>query len=231
MTRRAALQLLGLSAIPALAYEPDPSFYAPFSATPLPAGKRLAIVFGHNRSDGGAHSAFLGQSEFEYYSTTWKPMLLDRAVKVPGLEVQTFERPSGYRYSAEISRAYAKVSQWNPDLVLELHFNASSAGRASGTETLHLAKSVKSRSLAQALQSAACAALKRSGRNDRGPKPVGKGGRGYQSLVALPQPTVILEPTFAGDTHDEAHLLNLNKEALCDAWLATAYGWANSNLS
>src|SRR6185312_3846201 len=102
---------------------------------------KFAIVVGHEADAPGARGiAPLNCYEYEYnkgLAGLLSASLLDLSVMSEFF----------FRDHVGIVGAYKEVNEYNPDGVVELHFNAS-CGQASGTETLFVPKSPRSCRLA-----------------------------------------------------------------------------------
>ena len=110
--------------------------------------------------------------------------------------------PAGYR--AEIEVVYDLVDVWGADVSAELHFNASTAAAASGTETWYASEA--GRVLAERVNAALVRVL---GLPDRGLKKAGRaiakgidGTRGYESLICGRCPAVLIESYFGSNAGD-----------------------------
>lgn len=151
---------------------------------------KLAVVVGHNVASQGARRVTDGQSEY-----IWCGLLAQRMATLAPRSVRVFRRTPG---SGEIARVYREVADWGAGAAVELHFNSFSQASATGTETLHNG-SATPRALALAVQAQMVAAL---GLPDRGLKKVNKGQRGFATVSAAAQPTVLLEPYFGSNAGD-----------------------------
>ena len=108
-----------------------------------------------------------------------------------GLRIGEFFREPSGSYAAEIREAYARIDAWQPEAILELHFNA---GGGTGTEMLYWHSSSAGSKLAGAVQDAVVGEL---GLYSRGLRPRADGERGSTSLKASRYPTILCEPFFA----------------------------------
>ena len=95
-----------------------------------PGKVKFAIVIGHNKSATGAYAkAPLNMSEFQMHSLI-TDLLVKRADSDPNIEIKGFERKPVKSYTAQILECYKRVNDWDPDYVIELHFNwLNGAGR------------------------------------------------------------------------------------------------------
>nr|WP_237681834.1 N-acetylmuramoyl-L-alanine amidase [Agrobacterium vitis] len=107
-----------------------------------------------------------------------------------------FLRVAESSYSKEISTAYATVAAWNPDLIVELHFNSFNAS-SSGIEMLFKVGDARAKSFALKLATETKDLLKLPLRHGDGLLVAAPGARGYASLSTIPDvPTVLTEPFF-----------------------------------
>lgn len=116
---------------------------------------RVAILIGHNSVSKGAYSEAMQVSEWTYNKRVYNNMV--ELAGEYGVELGQFFRqknPNGY--SAEIAEAYSIIDAWQPEVILELHFNA---GGGSGPEMLYWHKSKKGEILAREVQNAVIEAL------------------------------------------------------------------------
>lgn len=156
---------------------------------------KIALVVGHNSKQSGARAkAPLSTSEFDYYNR-----IADKMVALAGGSVRCkkFNRVVSGGYSAEIRKVYAEVDAYDPDISIELHFNAAGP-RATGTETLSSGSS-GSLALSNALQEAQLAALHL---RNRGVKVKARSDHGGLSLHVGRAPAALVEPFFGSNTGD-----------------------------
>lgn len=171
---------------------------------------KLAVIVGHNVKAQGAQRVTDGRTEFD-----WNSDLAELISKV-GPGVRIFTRTPGGGYSAEIDRVYEEVNRFDPDLYVELHFNAASA-LARGCETLS-SGSNGSIIWCKALQAAQHQIL---GNPNRGVKILKHRDRGHRSLIAGRAPGAILEPYF-GSSESDCRVADANMEALAHGIYAAA---------
>lgn len=179
---------------------------------------KLAVVVGHNSVAKGACSKYLGEGNCEW---PWNSKVADYMAKRAsnhGIILRVFFRTSGGSASTEIRRCYeTQVNPWNPDLCMELHYNA---GGGDGAEMLYWPGSVVGETLAQNLLDEVG---RRTGINtDRGIKPTGS-GNGSVSLQAARAPNCVVEPFF-GDVQNNVDTILAagGQSALADAYLIAA---------
>lgn len=168
------------------------------AAAPAPdeAVKRLAIIVGHTELRQGAFAlAPISQHEYPFNREIAHTMEMAAASK--GLAVRTF-----FRDGVGIQGAYQAATAFNPDGIIELHFNSASAA-ARGTETLCSKDNPDSRKLADLIQQSMVGVFNRSGSRDRGVKVLREGDRGFVNVSAAPSvPAVLVEPFFGSNTAD-----------------------------
>ena len=165
---------------------------------------KVAVVVGHNsKAPGASAKSPLSISEFKYYNK-----IADKMVSLSGggITCKRFNRVKTGGYGSEIRKVYAQVDAYNPDISIELHFNAAGP-TATGTETLSSGSS-GSLALSKALQDAQ---LKHLGLTNRGVKVKSRGDRGGLSLHIGRAPAALIEPFFGSNTKDckAAHALGI----------------------
>ena len=176
------------------ASQPDP-------VTPVATksrGRKVAIVVGHNSRAQGAVRTTDRVSEFAYNSKLADDILKIAKAEGRGDDIKIFFRQAGLGYTREIDTVYAEVDRWNPDVILEFHFNAATA-TATGVEMLYAQGSAGGKALAQEVQNAVVNVL---GLRDRGLKPLARGARGGRSVWAGKAPTVLTEWYFGSNASD-----------------------------
>lgn len=151
---------------------------------------KIALVIGHNARAQGAVRVTDGRTEYDFNS--------DLAAAIREMDPARYviiRRTAG---AGEIGRAYAEVDASGAAASVELHFNASAAKSATGTETLCSGTAASTR-LAAALQAKITAAL---GLKDRGVKAIPRNGRGGASLWTGRPPAALIEPYFGSNPSD-----------------------------
>lgn len=114
----------------------------------------------------------------------------------------------------------ALINQTNADICISVHANAATPD-VTGTETLYCAGSVRSKKLADIMQSYMIAALDL---RDRGIKPLHLGDRGGSLVAKTIMPHVIIEPYFLSNDDDlrianaRMDLLAINLSEACDEY-------------
>ncbi len=177
---------------------------------------RLGIVVGHTSYRPGAYSQYLESAEYP-----WNADLAKRIEAcADGLETKTF-----FRDLQGIAGAYADSDHWGSDLTVELHFNASDNGHATGTGVIYDPESRESRDMAKLLCQEIRAALQLPD------WPPGTGGvvtplqasgeerRGQRSVTSGRAPATLIEPFF-GSNRGDCQAAQANKDALARAIVA-----------
>ena len=170
--------------------------------------RRVALIIGHDKQDGGAARCTDGMQEYE-----WNRDLASRIWQCDPTVFEIFLIDPSLGYSASIRDVYDRVDAWGCDLSIELHFNAASAS-ATGTETFS-SGSAGSLKFANAIQGTMVETL---GLRDRGVKIRNRAtkGRGYLSLVSGRAPAVLIEPYF-GSNPSDCLRANERKQELAEA--------------
>lgn len=148
---------------------------------------KIAVVVGHDKTEQGAYSHLLKQSEFAYNSIVAELIGYDTYFRN--------EKLSGY--TAKIKDLANRINAKQYDLVIELHFNAAN-GIANGVEALCYEGSIKGQKYAQQYVSTM---VKEYKSNDRGVKKRIETDRGGLFLKLVNAPALILEPFF-GDNKE-----------------------------
>ena len=89
---------------------------------------------------------------------------------------------------------------FDPDAIIELHFNAAEKPAARGTETLYGKVNPDSRRLADLMQDSMVRVFGRGGSANRGVKVRRSDDRGFTSVTAAPTvPSALVEPFFGSN--------------------------------
>jgi N-acetylmuramoyl-L-alanine amidase len=160
------------------------------------AAQRLAIIVGHTALRQGAFAlAPISQHEYPFNREIAQTMEIAAASK--GIVARTF-----FRDRVGISGAYQAATAFEPDGIIELHFNAAGPA-ARGTETLCSKHHPDSRKLADFIQKSMVAVFNRSGSRNRGVKVLRAGDRGFGNVSAAPSvPSVLVVPFFGSNAGD-----------------------------
>jgi len=184
----------------------------------------LALVVGHERAKAGAFGIYPISSP-EYVYNTDLAELISRFGKSRGHEVSIF-----FRDGVGIQGAYQQVNEWEPDAVIELHFNAFN-GEVRGTETLYAdtddQKGVLEKEFAEFVQKFICGVFGRSAKEDRGIKnrALSRGERGFMSVnQVFGFPSILIEPFF-GDNKNDAKMAVERKQELAEAIIYAFEEW------
>jgi hypothetical protein len=160
------------------------------------AAHRLAIIVGHTELRQGAF-ALAPISQHEYPFNREIAQTMEMAAASERIVARTF-----FRDRVGISGAYQAATAFEPDGIIELHFNSASAA-ARGTETLCSEDHPDSRKLADLVQKSMVAVFNRRGSRDRGVKVLRAGDRGFGNVSAAPTvPSVLVEPFFGSNAAD-----------------------------
>jgi N-acetylmuramoyl-L-alanine amidase len=150
---------------------------------------KVGIVVGHSRQgDDGAESVD-GTSEYVYNCMVADA--LASLLAVPALVINDVPHDS---YPAAMTWVARRLRATNCTLAVELHFNASGTGTATGHEYLFWHNSPNGKRLASELSAAHSAAWPAD--KNRGIKPKDAGDRGAHFLSKSHCPSVIAEPFF-----------------------------------
>lgn len=189
---------------------------------------RIALVIGHTAASGQGAVAVapLSESEFKYNSDIANRSEIYGTAR--GHEVEVFIRPSrGY---SGIEAAYESVKNFEPDCVIELHFNAYN-GRVRGSEVLLSSAGdadwTYEIQLARLLQDGMMAVFGKRGRQDRGLKerPRTTRERGWYNVNQTRLfPSVLLEPFF-GDNSAEATIATAKRQDYAEMLVDSVEQW------
>ena len=158
--------------------------------------KRLAIIVGHTELRQGAF-ALAPISQHEYSFNRGIARAMESAAAGKGIAARTF-----FRDGVGISGAYQAATAFEPDGIIELHFNAASAA-ARGTETLCSKDHPDSQKLADLVQKSMVDVFNRTGSRNRGVKVLRAGDRGFGNVSAAPSvPSVLVEPFFGSNSSE-----------------------------
>lgn len=176
---------------------------------------KLAIIVGHTKEAQGAQ-AVKPLSMHEYvYNSIIAELIREKALGTK-LSCKVFKKDG-----LTDEQVGNLVDEWSRDAApkrcaVELHFNASGAGKARGSEILIDADPATSKVLAYYIYPEVLRAMGRSHMQARGIKRLSEGDRGHRNLKAITIPSVLIEPAF-GDNESEAKLLHERKEQYAEA--------------
>tara|TARA_R100001510_G_C7656664_1_gene216936 strand:+ start:6609 stop:7388 length:780 start_codon:yes stop_codon:yes gene_type:complete len=157
----------------------------------LPA--KVALVVGHNQSASGAWvNSPIDEPEFVFNSEVADILV---GGNTGDIIFKKFKRTPGGGYTAEINRVYAEVNEWDPDFIVELHFNG---GEGDYTCMLAAESSPASQDCAEIMSEVFASSLNT---RDAGVFKTGPGDRGGKSLHAGRAYTVLSEPFFGDNQH------------------------------
>ena len=154
---------------------------------------KVALVVGHNHSASGAWvNSPIDESEFVFNNEVADILI---GGNTGDLIFKKFQRTPGGGYTAEIDRVYDEVNEWDPDFIVELHFNG---GGGDYTCMLAAESSSTSQECAKIMSEVFASSLNT---RDAGVLKTGPGGRGGKSLHAGRAYTVLSEPFFGDNQH------------------------------
>ena len=103
--------------------------------------KKFALVIGHNPRGKGAHSIYLGLSEYEYWRN-----VCDEINQIDD-SIDIYSRKPEENYIQEMKPVITEINKHNYNFILELHFNAASP-QAKGCESLVYFKNEEAKKIA-----------------------------------------------------------------------------------
>ena len=212
-SKKEALKIMSV-----LLEERTPGKTIPKDTRVIPPGKsgpsgRVAVVIGHNSKNKGAYAkGDFNQFEYEFNGDVAK-IIAARAWN--GLDVKIFRRWYSGSYASEIKKVYSSVNAWNPDFVLELHFNSSPGGYYSFMLYHHA--SSKSKAVAKIVNDTFIAATGFASKQQNAAKK--SGDRGYLSLASARAPAVLTEPFFESNSSHMAKINSLGHSGMANLYL------------
>lgn len=182
--------------------------------------KRLAIIVGHTQErQGAAALAPINQNEYPFNKQLAQRMEIEAADR--GILAKTL-----FRDGVGIEGAYRAALAFDPDSIIELHFNSFGNPAVRGTETLYAEVNPNSKRLANIVQDSMVRVFGRSGRANRGIKLQGPGDRGFTNVTSAPTvPSVLVEPFFGSNPNECQLAMNRTAEyaeGLVDAFIKFA---------
>jgi len=154
---------------------------------------RIAFVVGHHNKSKGAYSDSFKQQEWDFWNDVLEYLCSANVF---------YHNPETQGYTNRVKETASKLNKIDFDLVVELHFNASSNPQANGCETLYWHKSEKGKEYAKIFSECV---HNHSGIKLRsnGLKPlVYPSERGYGSVYYPKAPTILIEPFFGTNSGD-----------------------------
>ena len=155
---------------------------------------KIAVVIGHAHDRRGADSPWL-EPEFNFNT--------DIANYLKELSPQCYDIyfHGGYSkgYSTMIKATANRINTKNYDLVIELHYDASSNASANGCSVLHHYNSSKGKEWALKISEGISKGMNI---NNRGAIALNKTSNGYLAVAYPNPPAVIIEPFFGGNKSD-----------------------------
>ena len=154
---------------------------------------KVALVLGHHENSKGAYSPYLRSSEWDFY---------DEVVDcVPDVDVYLHDKTIT-SYTRRIKNTARQLNKKDYNLVIELHFNASSNPSANGCETLYYFASKKGRDYAKLFSETVTLWTGIKSRNGGLKALTNKGDRCYASVFYPKAPTILIEPFFGSNRKD-----------------------------
>jgi hypothetical protein len=148
---------------------------------------KIALIVGHSNRSGGALHKALGMNEFQFNSEVVKLLIAP-----PDTELVIFDHVKGQGVTKK------GVERFNPDLIIDLHFNASTNYSVQRAETLYLSEeSLKYAEVAQ------MAFTEFQGISRIRKQKLSYKGVPIFSLNSFEQPVILLEPFFGSATDSE----------------------------
>lgn len=186
-------------------------------APAVPAGNgpalRVAIVVGHNSRNKGAYvGGSINQFEFDFNNAVADEMA---RLAWSGLTLKRFNRVFTGSYTSEIRNVYAQVNAWNPEFILELHFNGYN-GKVGYSFMLHHQNSKLSQTCAKRINDIF---VKATGFDDKGSKALSPSDRGYLSVASAKAPAVLTEPFFGDFAAHVAKVSELGHDGIASLYL------------
>ncbi len=157
------------------------------SLKPIPKVKTIGLIVGHTEKDKGATIYNGAIQEYDYWSEVVENLNLEKEYAV------------GFRDRNGVAGACSEIRAklgFNPDIILELHFNSYN-GEAKGCEALF----TNSKELAEEF----CFFMEKKGQKNRGAKDVYKNGRGIKNMEIAQRycdNNILIEPFFADNKDD-----------------------------
>lgn len=160
---------------------------APKAKVSTKGERRVAVVIGHNSRKTGAYAGSpVNKSEYQLNGETGD-LMAERADSDPNIEIKVFRRKPISSYTAEIRECYRRVNAWDPEIVIELHFNwLGGAGRVEMVVFKNGERSQEIGRIFLEVGSKVFSGLKKLVKR-------GGGDRGGMSLVAAKAPCVLTE--------------------------------------
>lgn len=159
--------------------------------------RRLAVIVGHTERQPGARGLPpVDRHEYPYNRDIAR--LMEQEAAIRGIAARTFLRDG-----VGIHGAYQAAVAYDPDAIIELHFNAFHDAAVRGTETLCSDRHPHSERLAALAQAAMVRVFGRAGSTNRGVKMPTPRQSGYVNVTAAPSvPSILVEPFFGSNGPD-----------------------------
>lgn len=170
--------------------------------------KKVAVLIGHRENAQGAHSTFLGATEFTYMSIVAEHLFC----KANGYELDIYKRPNT-PFVKEVYRINQVINQVNRkhyDLVLSLHFNSFHNDAAHGCTALHYITNQRTKKIAQRFNELVADHFNIKSRDLIPIK--SKSQRGGTFIINSYADAVLLEPFFGSNPSDAYSFRNKEYE-------------------
>lgn len=168
----------------------------------------LCIIIGHEKEKPGAYGVH-PVDDYEYNYNSGLAVLIKQSGKNSNIKV-----PLIFRDYIGIKGAYNNALTYNPDAIIELHFNSYNS-KVEGCEVLYTDKKdlsgIKEKAFASLLLNNIHDVMQN---NNRGLKKLAsKGERGFYNLSRTNKiPSVIIEPFFGDNQEDASKAINYKNE-------------------
>lgn len=160
---------------------------------------KIAIVIGHHYRSKGAFSKHLQVSEWDFYNQVVQ--CIPEHSSNYSIDIYHHDGDIG-GYVTRVKNTARKLNKIDYDLVMELHFNASSDPRANGCETLYYFASRKGRDYALKFSDVVTEFTGIRVRNGGLKALTNKRDRGFASVYYTKAPTILIEPFFGSSAID-----------------------------
>ena len=168
---------------------------------------KIALIVGHNNSDGGAYSKTLKINEFNYFKK------VAEYIKDNLDCVTVIYRTSSSSYISQMTRVLSIIDKNKFDIAFELHFNAANDVNAHGVETLYSNKFECSEKIANLITNNYNASL--GLRKRKNPLITSTKQRGGYPIIKSSIPYLLIESFFGTNTNDCDKVKDFTKVGDC----------------
>ncbi|MGL5022300.1 MAG: N-acetylmuramoyl-L-alanine amidase [Cetobacterium sp.] len=155
---------------------------------------KIALIVGHNSSDGGAYSNTLKINEFNYFKK------VAEYIKENLDCVTVIHRTSNSSYISQMTRVLSVIEKNKFDIAFELHFNGAKDTNAHGAETLYSNKFECSEKIANLITNNYNLLL--GLRKRKNPLITSTKQRGGYPIIKSPIPYLLIESFFGSNVSD-----------------------------